>query len=61
MSYFETIGLDPEEPAVLVVGYHLDAPSLGVFTRQGFVEGWKNLGYSLVYFVLIEDVIVSRI
>ena len=25
--------------------YQLDAPSLGVFNRQGFVEGWRSLGY----------------
>ena len=44
ISFFEQIGLDPEEPAVLVMAYCLDAPSLGILNRHGFVEGWRNLG-----------------
>jgi DCN1-like protein 1/2 len=44
IQYFKAIELDPEEVAVLAVAYHLDAPSLGVFNRHGFIEGWKNLG-----------------
>jgi hypothetical protein len=44
IQYFEAIGLDPEEPTVLALAYQLDAPSLGVFNRHGFVEGWRNLG-----------------
>jgi len=49
MRFFEAIGLDPEEPAVLAVAYHLDAPSLGVLSRSGFVEGWRTYGYSPTY------------
>jgi len=26
------------------LAYQLEAPSLGVFNRHGFVEGWRNLG-----------------
>ena len=47
MSYFQAIGLDPEEPVGLALSYQLEAPSLGVFNRHGFVEGWRNLGYCL--------------
>jgi DCN1-like protein 1/2 len=45
MRYLETLGLDPEDPAVLVLAYCLRSPSLGIFSRQGFVEGWRSLGY----------------
>ena len=45
IRYFMAIGLDPEEPAVLALAYKLEAPSLGVFNRHGFVEGWRALGY----------------
>jgi DCN1-like protein 1/2 len=45
IRYFGDIALDPEEPAVLAVAYKLDAPTLGVFTRTGFVDGWRALGY----------------
>jgi hypothetical protein len=46
-SYFQAIGLDPEDPVGLALAYQLDAPSLGVFNRHGFVEGWRHLGYPL--------------
>jgi hypothetical protein len=44
IQYFEAINLDPEEAVVLALAYQLDSPSLGVFKRHGFVEGWRNLG-----------------
>ena len=46
IEYLETLGLDPEEPAVLVLSWFLQAPSVGAFTRQGFLEGWKSVGYT---------------
>jgi len=52
MSYFQAIGLDPEEPVGLALSYQLEAPSLGVFNRHGFVEGWRNLGYCLPHLTL---------
>ena len=45
MSYFQAIELDPEDPVGVALAYQLEAPSLGVFNRQGFVEGWRTLGY----------------
>ena len=47
MSYFQAINLDPEDPVGMALAYQLDAPSLGVFNRHGFVEGWRNLGCPL--------------
>ena len=44
IRYFQEISLDPEEPAVFAVAYRLDAPSLGIITRTGFIEGWRSLG-----------------
>jgi len=44
IRYFQEISLDPEELAMLAVAYRLDAPSLGIITRTGFVEGWRSLG-----------------
>lgn len=61
IQYFQAIGLDPEEPTVLALAYQLDAPSLGVFNRHSFVEGWRNLGYHFLnYESSQEDVIVYR-
>lgn len=45
IRYLETMELDPEEPVVLVLAYQLDSPSIGAFTRTGFVEGWRTIGY----------------
>jgi len=45
IRYLQALGLDPEEPVVLVLAYQLDSPSIGIFTRQGFVEGWRTIGY----------------
>lgn len=45
MQYLTALGLDPEDPVFLVLAYCLSSPSLGILTRQGFVDGWRRLGY----------------
>ncbi|EWC48177.1 hypothetical protein DRE_02281 [Drechslerella stenobrocha 248] len=44
MAYFEALGLQLEDPTVLALSKALDSPSMGEFTRKGFVEGWSQLG-----------------
>ena len=44
IRYLEALGLDPEEPVVLVLAYQLDSPAIGAFSRTGFVEGWRTIG-----------------
>jgi DCN1-like protein 1/2 len=51
MKYLQTLKLDLEDPVVLVLAYQLEAPSLGIFTRQGFVDGWKLMGYTALRIV----------
>jgi len=41
-KYFDVIGIDLEDVSVLVVSELLDAPSLGEFSREGFITGWTN-------------------
>lgn len=36
--------VDPASVVVLPLSYYLESPSLGHFTRQGFVDGWLRLG-----------------
>jgi DCN1-like protein 1/2 len=48
IRYLQALGLDPEEPVVLVLAYQLDSPAIGAFTRTGFVEGWRTIGYLLM-------------
>ncbi|KAK9474825.1 Cullin binding-domain-containing protein [Dipodascopsis tothii] len=44
IALVQDLGLDLEEPAVLAVACVLGAPSMGVFTRTGFVDGWAAEG-----------------
>lgn len=43
MKYMQDLKVDLEDIAVLVIGEALQAPSIGEFTREGFVAGWKAL------------------
>lgn len=46
MAFVQALGLDLEELAVLALCEALKAPTMGEFSRAGFVEGWKNMKYS---------------
>jgi len=37
------LGVDPEDVVMLAVAYELKSPSVGEWTRPGWVEGWKKL------------------
>jgi len=43
MKFLPAIGVGLEEETVLVLAEALKAPTMGEFTREGFVEGWKAL------------------
>lgn len=45
MQYFADLGVDLEEPVVLVILTEFNAPTMGEVPRQGFVDYWKRLGY----------------
>jgi DCN1-like protein 1/2 len=44
MAYFEKLNLSLEDPTVLALSEALKSPTMGEFTRQGFVEGWGTSG-----------------
>ncbi|KAL8628347.1 hypothetical protein Q9189_005968 [Teloschistes chrysophthalmus] len=44
MQYFADLGVDLEEPVVLVILTEFNAPTMGEVPRQGFVDYWKRLG-----------------
>lgn len=44
LTMFNEINVDVASVAVLPLSYYLDSPSLGHFTRAGYVEGWLRLG-----------------
>ncbi|KIM24530.1 hypothetical protein M408DRAFT_75899 [Serendipita vermifera MAFF 305830] len=39
----EDLGVNPEDVVMLAVAYELKSPGVGEWTRQGWVDGWKNL------------------
>ena len=43
MKYINDLKVDLEDIAVLAIGEALQAPSMGEFTREGFINGWKTL------------------
>lgn len=61
IQYFDALNLDPEEPVGLALAYQLDAPSLGVFNRHGFVEGWRRLGYDPSITPMLSEVRVNGV
>jgi hypothetical protein len=39
----EDLGVDPEDPSLLLISYHMKAANMGKFTRDEFIEGFKSL------------------
>lgn len=46
IRYLEDINLGLEEVGVLGLAMELNAPTQGIFTKQGFIKGWTSLGVS---------------
>jgi len=42
MRYLQALDVGLEEPTVLAVAELLKAPTMGEFSREGFIEGWKS-------------------
>ena len=45
MRYLMDLGVKLDEVVVLAVLTELSAPTMGEFTRAGFVSGWQNHRY----------------
>lgn len=43
MEYCHALGVSPENVVLLPLSYYLQSPTMGGFTRQDFVAGWKIL------------------
>ncbi len=53
MRYLGDLGVKLDEAAVLAVLTELDAPTMGEFTREGFVNGWTNHRYFVALSALV--------
>ncbi|KAF8624039.1 hypothetical protein AX15_006062 [Amanita polypyramis BW_CC] len=40
----EDLKVDPEDVVLLAIAYELKSPGIGMWTKQGWVQGWKNIG-----------------
>lgn len=45
MKFFGDIKVELDEVACFGVAELLKCPSMGEFTREGFVNGWKSVGF----------------
>ena len=52
MRYLTDLGVKLDEVVVLAVLTELGAPTMGEFTRDGFISGWQNHRY--VFIPIIE-------
>ena len=48
MRYLGDLGVNLDEVVVLAVLGELQAPTMGEFSREGFIQGWKTYRYSLL-------------
>ena len=48
MQYLHDLGVKLDEPVLIVILSELSAPTMGEFTRDGFVDGWTNLGFVII-------------
>lgn len=44
----QDLAVDPEDVVLLAVAYELKSPGMAEWTRQGWIDGWKSLGYVLL-------------
>jgi len=47
MELCSDLGISPEDPVILPLSFYLKSPSLGTFSREGYVDGWRSLGSGL--------------
>ncbi len=43
MKYLQTLGINLDEVSVLVISEALQSPTMGEFTREGYLTGWQRL------------------
>lgn len=46
MTMLEDLKTSPEDAVVLPLSFYLRSPSLGVFQKENFIEGWKSIAGS---------------
>lgn len=44
-QFCSDLGVDPEDPVLLVLSFHMDAATMCIFTRDEWIRGMESLGY----------------
>ncbi|KAI5120249.1 hypothetical protein M0805_007553 [Coniferiporia weirii] len=44
----EDLAVNPEDVVLLAIAYELKSPSMGLWTRKGWVDGWLSLGQDTI-------------
>jgi hypothetical protein len=49
--------VNPEDVVLLAIAYELKSPGVGQWTKQGWMEGWRNIGcvFGLFKIVVIKN------
>ncbi|KAK9318868.1 Cullin binding-domain-containing protein [Lipomyces orientalis] len=43
INYIQDLGVALEDPVVLALACKLEGPTMGQFTKQGFIKGWQSM------------------
>lgn len=43
IQYCEDLGVEPEDVVMLAVAWVTKAPTMGRFSKKGWIEGWKEV------------------
>jgi len=57
----EDLAVNPEDVVLLAVAFELKSPRVGEWNKQGWTEGWKNIGYAVIPHHMILDLTVSTL
>ena len=44
-AFCQALGVDPEDPVMLVLAYKMDAKQMGYFTKKEWIKGLQDLQY----------------
>ena len=47
IKFCEDLNVNPEDVVLLALAYELKSPSMGIWERKGWVDGWKSIGCEL--------------
>ena len=50
IKFCADLEVNPEDVVLLAIAYELKSPGIGQWTKQGWMEGWRFLGYVCVFF-----------